>query len=391
MPLTVLLNNCYNIICFQGAYNISSIPQLTPQLTTYFQEQSQKDLVIDLSGATSIDSSVIRIFLNLKKRIESSNNRFFILKPSEDIMNLLIDSNLSKILTIISDTNELQRIMDKYSYDRYLPFTFNEKGLLRIRCSCGACGSGNVTGYLMSPADYKWKWRSGDIFPYCENKNNVIIDYFSALPVVCTDCLMASTDLSLFNVIDDHNTIHYKSILDDRTKILLSKATKKRRKMMEDGGIITEFFFQFPRNRTVSFLAYQLSEACTKAVSVNKGSSDSFNIGFLNFISLMYASDSFTDELMSNCRTWLTQALAEPSSYSKLQLAQTYYILMTVSLKIEKFKDASKYFADFTSLIDLMPEKNKETNEINSPVFWYTKAESIWQKEIDKKSTALKV
>jgi len=391
MPLSVMSNNNYDVICLQGAYNLGTLPTLTPQLTIFFQEHTPKDLVIDLTNVPTIDSSILRVILNLKKRIESTNNRFFLMHPSEDVLTLFRDSNLVKILTIINDYSELQRIIEKFSYDRYLPFTYEEKGLKRIRCSCGGCGSNNVTGYLLSPNDYTWHWRENDIFPSSEDSPGNFFDYYSVLPVICTDCLLSSTDISLFNIIDENNAVHYKSILDDKTKILLSKATKKRRKMMESGGILTENYFLFPRNRLTSFQAYILAESCSKAVAVNKTNTDPFNIGYMNFLALQFAPEDQKEELTNNCRTWLTQVITEPTPYTALQMAQTYYILLNVSLKVERYKDVSKFFTDFVSLIDTLPEQDTESNEITNPFFWFRNAESIWQKEIERQSSVLKL
>jgi anti-anti-sigma factor len=391
MPLSVMSNNNYDVICLQGSYNLSTLPTLTPQLTTFFQEHTPKDLVIDLTNVTTIDSSILRVILNLKKRIESTNNRFFLMHPSEDVITLFRDSNLVKILTIVNDYSELQRIIDKFSYDRYLPYTYQEKGLKRLRCSCGGCGSNNVTGYLLSPNDYIWKWREKDIFPSSEDTSGNFFDYYSVLPVICSDCLISSIDISLFNIIDENNTIHYKSTLDDKTKILLSKSTKKRRKMMESGGIMTETYFAFPRNRLTSFQAYILAESCSKAVAVNKSSTDPFTIGYMNFLALQFAPEDQKEELTNNCRTWLTQVVTEPTPYTALQMAQTYYILLNVSLTVERYKDVSKFFTDFASLIDTLPVQETESNEITNPKFWFHNAELIWQKEIERQSSALKL
>jgi hypothetical protein len=311
--------------------------------------------------------------------------------PSDDVQSLLTDSNLHKVLTIISDTNELQKTIDKFSYDRFLPFTYEEKGLRRIRCSCGACGSTDVNGYLMAPGTYSWKWRDNDIFPFSEDQTAVFFDYYSVLPIICTDCLMASTDITHFNVIDENNNVHYKSILDDKTKLLLSKSTKKRKKIMESNITFSDTYFVFPRNRLASFQAYLLAESCAKSITINKGGIDSFNIGYMNYLALQFAPDNQKEELTSNCRTWLTQVLSDPTPYSALQLAQTYYILIIVSLSVEKFKDVSKFFSDMSTLIKTVPEQDKSLNAINSPTFWFVKAEQIWNSEIEKKSNALKL
>ncbi len=391
MPLCVMSNNNYDVICLQGAYSLGSLPTLTPQLTTFFQEHTPKDLVIDFTNVTTIDSSILRVILNLKKRIESTSNRFFLMHPPVDVITLLNDTNLVKVLTIVNDYSELQRLIDKYSYNRYLPFTYQDKGLKRLRCSCGGCGSNNVTGYLVSLNDYTWKWRDNDIFPIADDSSGNFFDYYSILPFVCTDCLMSSIDISLFNIVGEDDTIHYKSILDDKTKILISKAIKKRRKIIEAAGEISEDYFSFPRNRLTSFQAYILAESCSKTIAINKGGTDPFFVGYLNFLAMQFASDDQKEELTNNCRTWLTQVISEPVQYTALQMAQTYYILLNVSLAVERYKDVSKFFTDFSSLIETLPEQDTESNEITNPVFWFRKAEHIWKKEIERQSSVLKL
>ena len=391
MSTNITSYNNYDMLSLHGAMNIGTIPTLTPQLSAYFQERSLKDLVIDLTNVITIDSSIIQLFLNIKKRIELNKNRLYIMHPSKDILTLLTDTVLHKVLTIISDINELQKTIDKFSYDRYLPFTYEEKALRRLRCTCGACGSTNVTGYLIAPGSITWKWRDNDFFPYSEDLNAAYFDYYSTLPIVCSDCLMGSIDITHFNVIDENNNIHYKSVMDDKTKLLLSKSTKKRKKVMELNAASSEPLFLFPRNRLTSFKAYQLAEACAKSITVDKGGIDAFNIGYLNYLAIQFTPDSQKEELTNNCRTWLTQVLTDPTLYNALQMAQTYYILMIVSLSVEKFKDVSKYFTDLSSLMKTVPEQDQSINEINSPSFWFLNAEKIWNKEIEKKSSALKL
>jgi hypothetical protein len=238
---------------------------------------------------------------------------------------------------------------------------------------------------------YNWKWRNNDFFPYSETKNGQYFDYYSTLPIICTECLLSSIDISHFNVIDDQNSVHFKSTLDDKSKLLLSKSTKKRKKMIDVDVVVADNYFNFPRNRLSSLQAYLLAESCSKAISVNKVGVDSFNIGYMNFLSIQFASEDQKPELINNCRTWLSQVLVDPNSYNTLQMSQSYYILMIVSLSVEKFKEVSKYFGDFSTLIKMVPEQDKSPTEINSPAFWYTKAEMIWQKEIEKKSSAFKL
>lgn len=375
----------FNVIALQGALNVGVLPSLTPQLTTFIQNNSNKNIVIDLTETTSIDSTTLRVLINIKKRFENNNKKFFLLRPSQDIQNLLETTNLSKVMDIISKLSDIPPEPLANPYDTFLPFTFQKDQYRQFRCSCAICGSTNVIGYLFDRTLYSWKWENGSYFPFCEDKTGNYFDFFSALPIVCTECYMASIDPEQFNLLDENGNEIKRSICDDKTKFLLSKSIKKRKKMMESDVIIGESFFMYPRNRRSSYFTYLLTENCSRAASINKDVFDPYMVGFINYLTLQYA-DSNKNELIDNCRTWLTQALNSRERYRDFELAKIYYVSMIAALSLDRIKESMKLYETFTQLIKTIPETEENSTNLDSPHFWYMQANAIWNKEIQKKS-----
>jgi anti-anti-sigma factor len=374
----------YNVIGLQGVVNLSVLPSLTPQLTSFIQSNLDKNIVMDLTETASIDSNTLRMFINIKKRFESQNRKFFLLRPSQDIINLLETTNLIKVMTIISKLSDIPPEADANLYEKYLPFTFETDNCRQFRCSCAICGSTNVVGYLFDKSHYIWKWEDGSHFPVCEDKDGNPFDFFSMQPIVCTECYMASIDPAQFNLLDENGEEVKRSVCDDKTKFLLSKSIKKRKKMMEIGTITGESFFMYPRNRKSSYYAYLLTENCSRAASMNKEVFDPSMIGYMNFLTLQYA-DANKEELVDNCRTWLTQALNNSERYRAFELARIYYISMIAALQLDKIKELMKLYETFTTIMNTIPQEDTST-DIDSPHFWYQKANDVWKKEIQQKS-----
>jgi len=107
---------------------------------------------------------------------------------------------------------------------------------------------------------------------------------------------------------------------------------------------------------------------------------------------MKYAPLDKKDLLINNCRTWMTQALIEKANYNACQLSKAYFILLVCAISIQKPKEAAKINADYTAHIDALPRNLKDGPQgIDNPTFWFSQAQVIWEKEINKKSEAFKI
>ena len=380
----------YDVYSFEGDVTVTSLMQVTAELNVYTHKNLLKDLVLDLSGTGHIDSSGIRLIVNLKKKMESNNQQLFLLKPSQNVLGILEETNVHKILNIVDSNEALEKQILSKLYETYLPYTEEEDGLRRINLSCAVCGSKDVIGYLLDQNSLEWRWIGDDPFPVAFDKSSdKQVDFFTLSPIVCFECYMASIRVTDFNIITDNSVVR-KSLIKDESKNLLTKSIKKRKKMMELDKTIGDNFFRHPRDELAIYKAYELAEFCARTISVLKKEISHFDVGYLNYLAIRYAEPHMRDIYINNCRTWFTQAMSKASDLSTFELAVSRFVLIVADLNLGKKKEASNLYSDFGKMVENLPS-SVPSEGFTSPAFWYKQIEVIWEREIEEQSKAMKI
>jgi anti-anti-sigma factor len=387
MSIQITHFNHYIIASFSGNIKVDTLPSFTPVLSKCIQAHPGKHLVLELSMVSFLDSSAIRLFINLKKRMESENKNLFLLKPSDTISRILDETNLTSAFTIIATPTELEDMILADQYKKHVPYTTDFNGIRKLNCTCEICGSTYVEGYLLDLSKYTWRWEEGYPFPVSVAKEgDSNSDIFALFPIICLDCYMSSVDISDFNVTDESGTVVFRARIDDNNKHLLFTGIKKRKKMVNSEEIgVGDDFFAFPRSRRAAYYAYLLAESCARTKAINKKSADPFLTGYLTYCALKYANNEEKHEMIDHCRTWLTQALNQQEQYNHLIIAKILFILFVANLNLDKAKEATSLYTQFSELIESMPDIT-EGDDINNPGFWYAQCQSFWQREIKQKS-----
>lgn len=391
-PLTFLFTSGlnYDIFTLHGDVTVGTIIGITAELNKYTAKNLKKDLVIDLAEVEYIDSSGIRLLVNLNKKMELLKRQFYLLSPSKSVLHLFKQTNMEKVLAIIDSMETLEKKVTANNYARYLPYTTNENDLLRLNCSCAVCGSSNVIAYLVDQNALEWRWINDEVFPTAFKKGTEeVIDYFGITPIVCLECFMTSIKISDFNIASDDTTV-IRSTLKDGTKNLLSKAIKKMKKMVEsEEDLDVNVYFLHPRNHSAAYKIYQLAELCARTTVITKTDASPFDVGYLNYLAIRYATFKQKEEHINNCRTWFTQVANNASEYSIYEVLVSYFSLFISDLDLNKTKEANQRLNEFSGMIEKLPPSVTITG-ITSPQFWYTQAELIWKKEISEKSSEIK-
>ena len=382
----------FNIFSIEGDLTITSLIKVTTELAKHIENDSIKDMVLDLSNITYMDSSGIRTLVNLKKRVEQKSKKFYLLSPSEEIISILTQTNLDKVFEIIDSVEPLESAHSKSSFSNLLPYAVKDKdGWFKIKCSCPICGSTDVSAFIIDENRLKWNWVKDDPFPVAiYSDTDKPAGYFSMLPTVCPECQMASTDIKRFNVLDKESQIAIKSDINLEQKNLLLKSVKKRKKILDVASVaIGDNFFLYPRDRIAVYKAFELSELCTQTLAISRKDIGPFDIGYLNFWAIRFAEKKLIDDHISSGRTWITQALKHEEKLSSIELAISNFVMMEFNINIGKAKDASIFHKKMIELNNLLP-KATCTDNISSPSFWYKQAFHIWQKEIENQSNIMK-
>jgi hypothetical protein len=322
--------------------------------------------------------------------MESLHKRLYLFNLSEEVRSILDDTNMGKVFAIVNSLDDLEKEILTNVYGLYLPYTREEGGVRRLHCSCAVCGSRDVVGYLLNPNTIDFRWIEDDPFPVAfDRESNKPVEYFSLLPVVCNECFMASIRLADFNVIHD-NAVVIKSGINDKSKNLLTKSIKKRKKMMDLGLVYGDNFFEHTRDTLAVYKAYELAEFCARTISVTKKGATHFDVGYLDYLAIQYAEPGMKEIHINHSRTWFTQAMSKPEVLSTFELAVIHFVLIVANLNLGKKKEAADLYTDFGILNKNMPS-TVPAEGFTSPAFWYKQVEVIWKKEIEVQSEAIKV
>ena len=376
----------FTVLKLRGTIKIAELPILSPVLSDHIALHPHRHIVLDLAEVTSLDRSIAMFFANIQKRLEANGKKLYTLHVSPQLVPVFRSVNINES---IDDIGFLEHNINEGRFNSYSQYTYEEHDLRRLQCSCVVCGSQDVAGYLLNPNRYSWSWSEGDLFPTCVDTSGEEFDFYAALPIICLDCHMVSTDLRHFNLIDKNNVVMLHSTLSESAKMHLTKNIKKRKKLIEGcAEAENPDFFLYPRNRNAVYYLYLLADSCIRTLALNKADADPFLVGFLNYIAIRYAEREAKDELIDNCRTWLTQARTEKKIHSHGDQALALFVLFAAALTLDRVKEANNLMQEFSTMMERISYSKTATTRITSPLFWYTQVQAMWRKEIAKKSSS---
>jgi anti-anti-sigma regulatory factor len=377
----------FTVFRLHGDIRIAELPALSPVLGDHISHPPHKHFVLDLSDVTSIDRSIALFFANIQKRLEGNGKKLYALHAEPQVSSTLKSVQINEF---IDDIGFLEHTLNEDQFNTFSQYTYEEHDLRRLQSSCVVCGSQNVAGYLLNPNRYTWSWTEGSLFPSCVDPSGEGFDYFASIPVICLDCHLVSTDLRHFNLVDKNNIVAVHSTLSESAKVHLTKNIKKRKKLLEScAEAENPDFFLYPRNRKAVYYLYLLADSSIRTLALNKTDADPFLVGFLNYIAIRYAEREAKDELIDNCRTWLTQARTEKKISSHGDEALALFVLFSAALTLDRIKEANALMQEFSSMMEGISYSKTATSQITSPLFWFTQVQAMWRTEIAKKSSSL--
>jgi anti-anti-sigma factor len=375
----------FTVLKLRGNVKIAELPALSPAINEQTAKNPDHHIVLDLVDVTAIDRSICILLANMQKRLKANSRRLFTLHAIPQVEAML---KTAGITDAIEDIYTLECDLNEERFKIYSQYAYQEHDVRRLQCSCVVCGTNNVSGYLLNPNDFSWSWHEDDLFPLCSTTSGEEFDFFAALPLICLDCHTVSTDLRHFNLTDRDGVIMLASTLSESAKMYLTKNIKKRKKIIDGCDGTNNDFFIYPRNRKAAYYLYLLADSSIRTLALNKNDADPFLVGLINYLAIRYADREDKDELIDNCRTWLTQARAEKKIRSHGEEAQALFILFAAALSLQKIKEANTLIQEFTSMMETISYSKSAINSISSPLFWYNQVKVLWHKEIEKKSTS---
>jgi anti-anti-sigma factor len=377
MSLALVSRGEYDVFVCTGDMKVNLLPLISPQLSKYIQTCPDKDLVLDLSGVDFIDSSTIRMFLNLHKRLEPAGKRLCLLAPSPGVVRIIDDVKLSTIFSLYPATADLEREKNGRLYCAYEACSSPDKGFNRLACTCPVCGSAEVHGYLIDENDYAWSWEGDNPFPVSRTRDGAEQDIMGLSPLVCPECFTCSLDYSHFIGRRPDGSV-LQTTLSAEVVLQLSKALKTRKKLMESCVVIGDHFFDHPREKVSCYFLYQLAESTMRTLATSRYAQAPFYMGYINYAVMKYAPADRREEHLNNMRTWMSQVMADKGSYDSIALAKTYFAMYMAAFTLGRQKEAEKLAEEFTDFMKQIPAKDADTT--SNPKFWFSRVQSLNEK-----------
>lgn len=381
----------FDTISLEGDLTITSIINVTAVLSKHISSNRPKDLVLELSKISYMDSSGLRTIVNVNKQLEEKKHKLYIMQPSESVLNILTETNLTNVVEIIENTTALENAESENQFNLLKDFCVEDKdGWYKVNCTCPVCGSNETSSYIINMNDLTWKWEKDDPFPVAIlKKTGEHAGYYSMIPNICHECYFTSLEIERFNVVNDLGEVIIKSDVTLEQKNMLLKSVKKRKKMMELNIALGEKFFEYPRERLAVYKIYELAELCTRTIAILRKDMGPFDTGYINFIALRFAEKDLISQHIDNARTWFTQALSKSADLTSTEIAISNFAMMVLNINIGKIKEAGDFYKTMEQLASEIPD-TADKSSVNNPGFWFSQAEVIWQKEIKNKTQVFK-
>ena len=103
-PIPVPRQHRPNVLALTGEIDLHVSPEVTESLNAMTEKQPER-IVIDLSGATYIDSAGLAALILAMKKVEAYGGKFFLAGPNEAIRSIFESSRLDQIFQIFPDVD----------------------------------------------------------------------------------------------------------------------------------------------------------------------------------------------------------------------------------------------------------------------------------------------
>ncbi|MBD3391801.1 MAG: STAS domain-containing protein [Chitinivibrionales bacterium] len=363
-----LAHASYDVFKLDDDVTVTKVTTIGREVREFVRSHPAKDLVLDLSGTKFLDSSGLKLLINIDKNLKAANRKCHILKPSAAAAGILEDTKLTRIFSVIHDCSDIAPGAVSGAYEAYASHISIENGVGRVSCSCPVCSSPHVIGFLIDPSGIAWRWEDESVIPAgVWEDGGEHLDVISTRPVVCMDCYACSTDIRHFNATADGEVV-IPAALEPGTIAALAKGNKKRKQIMEIGKAIGDVFFEHPRGPEAACQAYLLAAECARSIHAQNGTPCPWALGSCYYWAYVYASSSRKQELLDNARAWLTRALQDRQHYDHLVMSEACFMLMVVSFEAGKDKEAEAAYGELREMNGAVP--GESPTSIDDSLFW---------------------
>ena len=353
MPLTISKTRKKNYYIFHlnGKIDTQACFKLKEALFDTLNSKEFK-ICLELTEVSAIEASGIRFIENIQKILIKSDRQLETFGAQENIRQILDTLQLTSPIKSYSDHYEFEATFNLDMIEtrkKYFKLGTGSGPIRHLSLVCPLCDMEGIIGYLCDEEQHELHWEETEITPQwhlTQNQENEI-DFELYEVAVCHKCYFASNRLDNFLVSLPEGTIP--SILDKEQKDRLVKKSSLRTNLIaEHQKPNISSFLSMPRESSAGYLAWQLYDRTIRDLSKDKAGTNTLEVARANILSAKF-SENETDRTKSltTAHVWLADIVNNPSTHTTQDLIFGTVYLISVSLALNKIKEAKKTFELF--------------------------------------------
>ena len=189
---------------------------------------------------------------------------------------------------------------------------------------------------------HDFTWEDSDITPQwrlkADRENEIDFELYEV--AVCHKCYFASCRIENFTVTIPEGTIPTVLTKDQKDR-LVKRSSVRANLIAEQQKSNVKSFISMPREGSAGFLSWQLYDKTIRDLAKDRSNTVAIEVARANILSAKYAiNETERDKALTTAHVWLADILNNPNSHSTRDLVAAHVFLVSVSLALNKVKDA---------------------------------------------------
>lgn len=299
-------------------------------------------VVLDLSGAATLDPSGRRLLANFHKGLSDQGRALEIVADRPQLQE---DLRGDGAFAVVNDLSELKRSIHEMAPERLQALVSTgakTSNLLGFKLRCPVCRCDDVKGWIADPTRHHRQWLAHEItMQLVADTPDDCLDVDAYSVAVCPECLFASSRVDWFDLAGGR----LPSTLPEGSVERLSKSFARRRAIVQDMVNDTPMgvFFKMPRLDKAVQCAWALTEESLRSVGRDRTSTDGFGIGVALLMQAKYAKEGEDlGKFYSAAYVWFRQVVEQVGNYAEDRLVEANVYLLSVALAMGRETEATQ-------------------------------------------------
>ncbi|MFC1584144.1 STAS domain-containing protein [Fibrobacterota bacterium] len=343
--------NNFRVFHLSGTFDTQACFDLKESLVDPLKDEYYS-ICLDLTAVPHIDHSGFRFLENIQKNLERSGRSLVVFGAGAEILEVMKTQGMEKRVKHYQSLYEFESTFnaeEKKTRKKYYELAVPAGTVRKLALNCPLCQTEGLSGYFCDESQHEYLWEDSEITPQWRLKENPEnqIDFELYEVAVCHKCFFSSCKLDHFIVSLPEGTIP--SVLTHEQKEGLQKNSSHRSNALSSyQRQNAKSFFSMPRDGNAGYLSWLLYDKTVRDLAKDRAHTNSIEVARANILSAKYSSNKLDrNNAFTTAHVWLSDMINNPDGYTTSELVMGNIYLVSVSMAIDKMKEAKKIYQHF--------------------------------------------